>query len=374
MARRLWPLLALLLIAACGDDPSGPDQPALQTVTIESWDYLDNRFFRLDLPPVDVDGDGQHDPVLGYTRPDVPGRSAGERIDRSSIRIYRFVGGGMPQPMDVQNIAVAVDTTGRWDESGWITNQPLTAWTAGLIWRPVEFDLYVSDTNVLIAVDLHEEMFEFDLLAVVYAVVDQDGDVVYQVGEDPNFMPPGLDLNGDLYYRMKLLKAHYREAFTFQYVLRNFYSLGATSIDFASFSLRIERNLDDAHADLHYAGDAPGDDAVDYLRVFGLDNQNAQGQAGADGEVDKYDTNRFDLTRGLLKFPREFPFPFAADSLQYATNAGVDIAGFPWDDTFLAANRTPEIYRSTTAPSQYAAYGKFRLVATMGPPVTSGRE
>ncbi len=328
---------------------------------IESWDYINNRFFRLDLPQFGAN-------VLGYSRPDNPGRVNGEQIDRSSIRIYRFIGGGVPQPADVQNVAVTIDTTGRWE------NLPPAgpAWTSGLVWRPVEYDLYLTDTNVLIAVDLRQEMTETDLLGVVYDVLDANGQFLYRVGEDPNLASPGLDINGVLHYRMKLLKPSTRDPFTFQYVLRNFYSLGGANIDPESFQLRIERNTTDLQADLHYPGNDSGQGAIEYLQVFGLDIQNAQGVPGADGEVDKNDLNRFDLARGLLKFPLDFPTPFAADRDAYAANAGFpNEADFPWDDPslsdatrFLAENLTPEIYQSNTNPSQFSNYAKFRLVAS----------
>ncbi len=306
---------------------------------IESWDYINNRFFRLDLPYINVDADPEHDPILGYTRPDNPGRISGEQIDRSTIRIYRFIGGGVPQPADVQNVAVTVDTTGRWNQAGVIDNLPESAWTAGLVWRPVEFDLYLTDTNILIAVDVRQEMAETDLLGVVYDVVDANGQLAYRVGENPNITTPSLQINGVPHYRMKLLKPTTRDPFTYQYVLRNFYSLGGTNIDPESFALRVERNTTDVQADLHYPGDDSGQGAIDYLRVFGLDIQNAQGQAGFDGEVDKNDLNRFDLARGLLKFPLDFPFPFAAEKQKYARNAGVDEAAFPWDDPIPARVR-----------------------------------
>ncbi len=333
---------------------------------IESWDYINNRFFRVDLPPLGAN-------VLGYSRPDNPGRrndsDNDEQIDRSSIRVYRFVGGGVPQPTDVQNVAVAIDTTGRWNENGYVDALPPSAWTAGLVWRPVDIELYYTDTNILIAVDMGQEMAETDLLGVVYDVLDASGQLAYRVGEDPNLVTsPSYQINGVPHYRMKMLKPTTRDPFTFQYVLRNFYSLGGTNIEPESFKLRVERNTTDVEADLHYTGDyaggAPGENAVDYLRVFGLDILNAQGQRGSDGEVDKNDLNRFDLVRGLLKFPLDFPFPFAADQLQYATNANLEGAPFPWDETFLSRNLTPEIYQSATLPSQFPNSARFRLVAS----------
>ncbi len=351
MKRHLWPLLALLSIAACGDDddPAGPDAPMLRTITTESWDYLDNRFFRLDLPPAEAD-------VQGYLRPDQPGRAPGERIDRSSIRIYRWIGGGVPESTDVENIAVTLDSTGRWSE----LPAAGPAWTTGLVWRPVEFNLYLTPTNILIAVDLRQEMQATDLLGVVYDVVDQNGQLAYRVGEDPAVVSPGLEINGVLHYRMKLLKPWTRDPFTFQYVLRNVYYLGAENIEACHFDLVIERNTDEADAHLETNG-------LPYLRIFGLDTTDVDGHPGADGIVDENASSRFDLVRGLLMFPLDFPRPFDATAEDYAANAGVTVEEFAWDQTRLSQYLTPEIYDPATPPSRYPTCGKFRLVATVGP-------
>lgn len=343
---------------------------------IESWDYINNRFFRLDLPVVDTNGDGVHEPIFGYAHPDRPGRTwnvvtnVGERIDPASIKIFRFVGGGIAQVGDVQNVAVVADSTGRWNEDGHINDLPPSAWAKGLVWREVDHEEFtIFNTNILIAVDLRQEMAETDLLAVVYNVVDASGNVIYRVGENPATTQPTLDIDNTLHYRMKLLKPTTRDPYTFQYVLRNIYSLGGANIDPESFSLRVERNSNQLQADLHFTGDASGgtadENSLAYLRLFGLDTQNAQGQVGApDGLADTNDQARFDLANGLLKFPLDFPFPFASERTQYALNAGVAEDQLPWEETFLQANRTPEIYSSTTLPSQYPTYARFRIVSS----------
>ncbi len=310
MKRRLWPLLALLSIAACGDDdPVGPDGPPLRTITTESWNYLDNRFFRLDLPPADAEGQG-------YDRSDNPGRAPGERIDVTSIRIVRYVVGGEAQPGDVQHIAVTTDTSGRW------TDLPAAeAWTARVGWRPVAFDLSLSDSGSLIAVDLRQEMESSDLLGVVYDVVDADGQAVYHVGDNPwRGDPPGLDIDGVPHYSMKLLKPTTRDPFTFQYVLRNVYYLGAANIQTCDFDLVIERNTDEADADRETNG-------LPYLRIFGLDRHDPEGGGGPDGIVDENDAQLFDLARGLLRFPLDFPRPFAATAAEYADRGGRHAGG-----------------------------------------------
>jgi hypothetical protein len=351
LKRHLWPLLALLTIAACGEDdgPVTPERPPLATITIEPWDYLDNRFFRLDLPPSSASAQGHH-------RPDAPGRVTRERIDPGSITVYRLVSSGLPQPTDIQNMAATIDTTGRW------TDLPPAgpAWTRGDHWRRVVFDLYQTEANVLIAVDLRREIEAAEILGVVYRVVDGQGDLVYAVGDDPHLAAPGLEIDGEPHYRLKLLKPAERDAFTHQYVLRNIYDLGAENIDYCDFDLVIERNTDEVDALLETNGLA-------YLRIFGLDTEDVDGYPGADGIVDEFDDRRFDLNRGLLRFPPDFPQPFAATAARYAANAGVTPEELAWDDTYLSAALTPEIYDFATPPSSYPSYGTFRLIATVGP-------
>jgi hypothetical protein len=342
MIRRAGPLLVLLLFAGCVDDSTGPDGPALRTVTTESWDYLDNRFFRLDLPHLDT-----------------PGRAAGERIDFDTVRIYRFVGDGAPQVNDVADIAVAIDTTGRWNDDGFIDNLPLTAWAAGQLWRPLGFTLVLDEDDAPVAVDLGQEMAPTDLLGVAYTVVDGAGVVAYRVGDRPGEDPRGLVDDGVLSYRLKLLKPAAPDPITFQYVLRNVYWLGAEGIQLCDFDLVIERNTTEANPGVEHNG-------LSYLRIFGLDRHGRDGQPRPDGRVDKDDSRLFDLTRGLLRFPLDFPHPFAATAADYAANAGVSPEDFAWDRTFLAQSLTPEIYRSTTLPALYPNYAEFRLIATVG--------
>ncbi|MBT4291068.1 hypothetical protein HOD41_00120, partial [bacterium] len=79
---------------------------------IEAYRYLNNRFFRLDLPPNDF---------VPHADPDSPGRDRlNEFIDLSSLRIFRFVGAGRHQEGDVHYVVGVTDKSGRWDETGHI--------------------------------------------------------------------------------------------------------------------------------------------------------------------------------------------------------------------------------------------------------------
>jgi len=361
----------LASLLGCGDanDPVLPEAPAghWDVVTIASSDYLNNRFFRLDLPPTWYGVPGE---VLGYVSHDSPGRvvtpgAEGQHIERSSIRIYRSLGSGPPLPGDLPYVAAGIDSSGIWDDQ---YIEDLTAevgnWVDAWVWRPVEFTWLETVDGYLVAVDLGQKMAHDDILAVTYDVVDAAGTVVYEVGDQPEDGDEGgLDIEGQAYYRMKLLKPEHRDYYTYRYVMRNIYSLGGANIDTETFEITLETSVSVDQPDRH------DDSGYTYMNVFGLDLENAAGEMGADGLADLHRHMNFDLCNGLLKFPLDAPYPFAEDEAFFRNHADLahpqDGATYfwEWDGTRLENDRTPEIYNWTTLPSDYDDYGKFRFVA-----------
>ncbi len=330
---------------------------------IYSSDYLNNRFFKLDLFDPTLPPDKQPEPY---------GRVQGQRIDISSLKIYKMMGPGQFTVEDIENVAAYIDSSGyhSWYDRGQI-DRP--TWAAGpgmdfetphifgQRWREISnFDPLLDADGNLVAVDMRSRLLDDDVLAVAYDVIDQTGAVVASVGDRPGVDDPVQILPGveGVFYRLKLLKAPINDnhPHLFAYVLRNIYSLGGSNIDPATFELRIERNTTgEAQPQLDEHG-------LDYIRIFGLDRENAQGLAGSDGVVDFQDPYIFDLQKGLLKFPLDFPTPFAADSSQYAAYA--DTSAFTWGPgSFLTDNQSPELYDPTVFPSDYNKYQKFRIVA-----------
>ncbi|MFO7654390.1 MAG: cell surface protein SprA [Candidatus Krumholzibacteriia bacterium] len=351
---------------------------------IESWNYLNNRFFRLDLPRFPS---GQ--PLFDFWwQPDSPGRRfdptnpdlpQNEWIDASSIKLFRFAGGGQPQPGDVQYVAAVIDTTGRWDENGQITaisgTQPANtdAWDVyGQRWTEIPAGSFTVMRDVddrVVALDVGRQLARDEILAVSYRVVrdraDPANSVVYEVGDRPS-LPDNerqLVIDGQRYLRLKLLKPRILDPYTYQYVLRNIYSLGGANIDAESFDLRIERSTatQDELRDSELQGEGENETSYPFIRIFGLDRTNPQGDREPDGLVDKNDGSIFDLRRGLLKFPEDFPFPFAADPAFYEFFAG---GSWSFEESYLAENLTPEIYDWTTNVADYSNHGTFRIVST----------
>ncbi len=312
---------------------------------IPAYAYLNNRFFRLDLP-----GD---EPL---------GRVTGERIRYSSVKVFEMMPTGQFQPGDIANVAVYVDREGfrGWDNGSIDFNVPHDF---GPRWREITaFDPMLDANGGLVAIDMRTQMDNSDVLAVVYTVEDALGSEIAQVGDNPDVMGnPTQDVVGGTgkYYRMKLLKALYNkpDPHVFKYVLRNIYSLGGANIDPSTFELRIEKN------EVGNGQPAQDENGLDYIRVFGLDRRNAQGQATHDGVVDADDPYLIDLVKGLLKFPLDFPEPFNASEAQYKAYA--DVEPFQWEGTFLQTKipNLSKIYDFDTPQTDLVTHDEFKIIA-----------
>ncbi len=311
---------------------------------IDSSRYLDNRFFRLDLPALEPNG-----------------RTAGQTIDYGSIRIYRMEGAGLPQDGEINYVAAYVDELGG---AAWNTIDFSDPQYDYQRWRQItNFEpLYDSALN-LVALDMKSSIPDDKILAVVYDVKDEEGNFVYRVGDLPGTDDPSLVLDPDYpdikYYKMKILKGVGNDKLErpYAYVLRNIYSLGGSNIDPTTFSLRIESIT---------TGDQPQEDEnhYSYLRIFGLDQGDANGLGEPDDEADYNIPYIFDLANGLLKFPLNFPQPFAASKEQYEGYVNDPDGTWEWEGTFLEQEQAPELYMVGTGSSEYHRYGKFNIVAT----------
>ncbi len=322
---------------------------------ILSHNYLNHRFFRLDLPDID-----SYYPADAIDVADVPGRDfLNQRIDPASIKVFKMTGVGTSGNNDVRNAAVYSDTTGVfWTDPAGPDSDFSVPYSYGPRWRELNFDLMLDVDGNLVAIDMRQQMFNEDLLGVVYQVVDQNGDLLYKVGDRPG-VDDGTRVNlpnegEDFYYRMKLLKApvNQKEKNSFYFVLRNIYPLGGSNIDIDSFELRIERVSNENFPD-------SDNNNIPYIETFGLDQNDPQNSKTPDGLVDKTDTAIFDLRKGLLKFPLDFPTPFAAGKDGYDRYS----SEYDWDGSFLQTSQTPDLYDPEVLPSDYHNHGKFRLVA-----------
>jgi hypothetical protein len=315
---------------------------------VYAYQYLNNRFFRLDLPPNDI---------VAHERPDVPGRDRqSERIDLNTVQVFLAVT-GRQQDGDIRNIVAVTDSTGRWGADAVAAALPGALYRE--LWRPVNFEIIRDQNNDVVAIDLLREYGFYDVLAVIYEVILPDGSRL-RVGDRPGLDEANrVEFQGALCYRMKLLKPQNAEPYTWQYVLRNIYPLGGSNIDAASFDLRLERNTQTNFPEQDLSGAGAGS-GLKWIRIFGLDRQTQQGDPGHDDRVDAHDPFLFDLTRGLLKFPLDFPEPFNAAPEVYAAFADSSV----YDPLTTQLETIPQIYSPDVTSQQMSQYTQYRFVAT----------
>jgi hypothetical protein len=301
-----------------------------------SYQYLDNRFFKL--------LNGRETGFIG----------SDWRVDRTSIRIFRWVGTGIAGDNDINYVAVHTDSTGVW-------NRPVdnvTPYYQGDRWTAVDYEIMQDVDGRIYALDLGNTIRPEEYIAISYRI-DVPGGTPIQVGDDPQAGPPTRQVPGSdqLYYAMKLLKAPVarQNPWTYDYVVRNIYSLGGTDIDASTFDFRIESNQNINNPQQDESG-------LDYVRIFGLDME-SPGGGPPDGRVDFHRPELFDLERGLLKFPVDVPHPFdTSDSTRFYFNVG----SADWtyaNSTYLRNNSTPELYDVAFA-NQLSQFGKFQLIST----------
>ena len=351
---------------------------------ILSNQYLNNRFFRLDLPP-------GLQAAHGFETPDLPGRTVfadrntpgNQFIDLGSISIYMVQGATtQPQADDVQWVVAIPDHGGRWTQNPGaipateVENQTdigLYPWRnatrPGELWRRIrDFTILADQDNRLVAIDMNRSYGFRDALAVTYRVVDGDGNVLYQVGD-----VPGVDVNNrvvwsensdQLYYRMKLLKPEnpIDDPHLWQYVLRNIYPLGGANIDASTFTLSLQQTTQVSQPNLDLDANEQGS-GLELFRIFGLDRETQLAAPGHDYIPDYHNGLIFDFANGLLKFPLNMPRPFDADSTLYIAYA--DTESFDFNDSVLKDNRDRRMYRPADSEiSLFQNSGTFRFVVS----------
>ena len=346
-------LLFVLLSGCSSDDSVSPDNSdgvvervEVEVVTVVGADeYINHRFFRLEVPGFKSHGNDKLPP--------------GNRVELSSIKVFQLMAPGQFGPDDIMNVAAYIADNGSLGWTGIDFSQPRIY---GTRWRRIaSFEPGLNAEGGFEYIDLRESLGPDDVLAVTYDIIDSTGNVLSTVGDDPSLVPatqPDVWESGqDLYYRMKLLKAPDSglDEYTSSLVMRNIYSLGGSYIDQSNFELRIEALNQFPDLDLAAEG-------VPWVRLFGLDIEDQQGNPGHDGIIDFHNPLIFDLRLGLLRFPLDNPHPFAAAEYHYLQDVSPD--EYPWDGSYLEQNLVPEIYQFDTPPENLIRYRKFQIVST----------
>ena len=249
-------------------------------------------------------------------------------------------------------MAAYVDESGRWQDIDF--QQPQYY---GFRWQMLDWDLRANIDGELENLDLRESLPLDAVVGIVYRVINQNGDLVFKVGDIPGFDEDDrINLPGETesYYRIKLLKgdAVDQHSHPFNLVRRNVYDIGTRSINIEGLDLKIEWNAPGTNLDVDEMG-------LSYVQIFGLDSQHLNGTNGSDGIPDFHDGLLFDLRKGLLFFPLSFSQPFASSEVSYSENADSDL--FVWSGSYLQMHQTPQIYDLNTFPHDYSQYSPFVL-------------
>jgi len=344
-------LTSTVLFSGCSTDdvitPDPGDDTAreLVTFTTHSGEYLNNRFFKLDAPDEEPEG-----------------RESGDEIVPESIRVFRPSRTGIKFPGDINNVAAYVDSIGFGNWNALDFTQPEYI---GIIWTPVLFETRVDADGIFEWIDIGESAADTDILAVVYSVINAAGEVT-TVGDDPATMSPSQVVSGTnstLYYRMKLLKSPFEDysKHTFEYVVRNIYSLGSRNIRPEKFELKIEaKDLSLNYPEFNEYGEK-------YIKIFGLDTRSVNGEEGCDGLVDFGDINLFNLGDGWFRFPDTIPEPFNGTEQQYLWHCS-GMHYDDWEGSYLRMNLAPELYNGTVLPAQFNHYSYFKIICSYARP------
>lgn len=174
----------------------------------------------------------------------------------------------------------------------------------------------------------------------------------YQVGEFSNDIPVTPSSPKMLYTKLLKNEIIKTNLPTWNLMMKNIYSLGASNISGTNFHVQIYRTEDESGAERPALYEGVNTVDKTWLELTGLDRLNQQQAAGADGIMDYLENITIEPTRGKLIFPVVEPF-------------GKDLADrFTAAETELIAKYTfPELYTGTQMDAQqkYPNKNRYRL-------------
>ncbi len=281
-------LLVCFLIAGCSKKSTKQDEPELVSYQIiRDYDYLERTFYHLGQDELMNYGGYSHS--IPYQNEFFWGDSVIE------IRLFKnnFYINANPDSIPYLFGITYVDPH---NEDTLVTYREKP-----LFRRFEEIDLdsyYVNRTQYWIR--LYKSLQENDILAAYYVIVRSDGKV-----DTVGYMKDSCTgAESDTCMKLKLIKpaAPRPGDFTWEYEWKNVYFLRTTYINKEAFKLDVYKGwpyVESPRTDKNHQDGTP------YLRIFGLDQLDRNGDPQPDGLADH---SWIDFVSGYLFFPQRYPF------------------------------------------------------------------
>lgn len=305
----------------------------IQSDYVNDIDFLANQFFYLD-PPESV-----FDP--GSFKPDP---------ERLNLFVEDFA--PVNAQGDIQYAAVAMaDLAGNGLDDG-PDGEPTEVKSFRRLDPEYDYKTIKDPNGNFVGVWLNYSIGESDILAVSYVAVDSSGAEIIIGDIDINEAEGWLAEHPDtLEFELIKPEAYTPDSPTWNYMMRNIYSLGGRNIDYSTLEVEIHRvstRIDPSFPE--------GFPQYPYLQIFGLDQFGASNvEAGHDGKVDQA---WVDTENGLLTLPAAHAFDPPVDAVYAWTSTGVD--SFYLDPADI--DRNPDLYNVEHRElSRDPIYNRFQI-------------
>ncbi len=215
--------------------------------------------------------------------------------------------------------------------------------TSGFFEKLDEVDYYIQEDQYYVLF-LRSLVGYNDVIGVYMEVKRSDGtiDTIGDISAEP--------------LKLKLIKPKEYTSVNhhvWEYEWKNVYNLGGSNIDVSQLDIKIYKGSPINNQTLN-PDDLPHQEpqGIDYLRIFGLDLGDNDGDPPADNEIDRKRLDLIDANLGYLFFPNRHPFD---SRFSYVTdpNGG---------DSIYLVDSVPEIYNNTSTTTQFSS--KYYLAIT----------
>jgi cell surface protein SprA len=273
----------------------------IQSDYVDDINFLANQFFYLD-PPEHIFGDGEY-------RPDV--HNFGLNIfveDFSPVN---------PQG-DIQYAAIAmadIESDGLADGPD---GTPTEVKSFRLLTVDRDYSLITDQIGGFLGIWLNLSLGESDILAVSYISKNASEDTLI-VGDFDISLAEGWLAESPDTLTLELIKPedYTPDSPTWDYMMRNIYSLGGRDLDYSTLEVEIHRVS--TRPDPTYPEGFP---QFPYMQIFGLDQFGASNvDAGHDSKIDQA---WVDTQNGLLRFPAAHAFDPSVESVALWTSSVLD--------------------------------------------------